>query len=272
MVSFNLEEAIQLRNLLQRFREAHHHEWSLVRQRWEDLKYNWQDVYCSDFEQDFQKIIHDQDDILENIERQLQRLERSILIAERMNPVLGNFNCFAPGIVNSQKKTAESATQNVSVPSKTAKRSSSKGQSTDLPFGKGDSTKLGENLVKKGVPRPKSSQAHHIIPSAIANRSELMLRLNAFPGVMIDINCAENGIFLPTTCLGYDLLPTHRGSHPRYSNYAADILQLKWEELESYKMQDEKVAVMSAIEDAIKDLKKLIKTQGEFLRFSINDC
>jgi GNAT superfamily N-acetyltransferase len=119
MVSFNLEEAIQLRNLLQRFREVHHHEWSLVRQRWEDLKYNWQDVHCSDFEQDFQKIIHDQDDILENIERQLQRLERSILIIERMNTELSICGS-SYGITGSQQLREQFLASNIAPPSQSA--------------------------------------------------------------------------------------------------------------------------------------------------------
>jgi ribosomal protein S18 acetylase RimI-like enzyme len=125
MTSFNLEEAIQLRNLLHRFRETHQYEWSVVIQQWENLKYSWQDVHYYDFEQDFQKLIHDQDNILKDIEQQLQLLEQSILIVERMNTTLTICGLSSMGIKDSQQPQRQSLKSNVVPPSQTAASSTS---------------------------------------------------------------------------------------------------------------------------------------------------
>ena len=133
----------------------------------------------------------------------------------------------------------------------------------------GDSQKLKNNLIAKGIPFREGYQAHHIIPSSVADKSELML--NAAEKAGFDINCAENGIFLPDNVLGDELLPSHRGNHPRYSNIAKDILKLKWDELKRYGVQDDKVALLSAIKSTIKYLRKVIEIQGKQLSFKVND-
>ena len=133
----------------------------------------------------------------------------------------------------------------------------------------GKSQKLKANLIAKGVSCGERYQAHHIIPSSVADKSDLML--NAIEKADYDIDCAKNGIFLPDNVLGDELLPSHRGSHPRYSNYAEDILKLKWEELEKFGLQDDKVALLSAIDSTIKDLKQIIAKQGQELHFRVND-
>lgn len=147
------------------------------------------------------------------------------------------------------------------------------GQVTDqqsLRLVEGDSTKLTDNLISAGISKPgRGYQAHHIIPSAVANKSELMLNAIVIAG--FDIDCAENGIFLPPNIFNDDLLPPHRGNHPRYSNYAEDVLKHKWEELKDSSSQTNKVALMSAVSDTITHLKTIIKTQGEFLHRTIND-
>lgn len=133
----------------------------------------------------------------------------------------------------------------------------------------GKSQKLKDNLIAKGVPFRKGYQAHHIIPSSVADKSDLML--NAIEKASYDIDCAKNGIFLPDNVLGDELLPSHRGSHPRYSNYSEDILKHKWEELKEFSLQDDKVALLSAIDSTIKELKQIIAKQGQELRFTVND-
>lgn len=133
----------------------------------------------------------------------------------------------------------------------------------------GNSTTLKKNLIAKGIPYSEGYQAHHIIPSAVADKSDLVL--NAVEKANFDIDCADNGIFLPPNILGEDLLPAHRGSHPRYSNYVQDVLSHKWQELEEYKLQNDKVALRSAIADTINHLKEVIRTQGSFLSPNVND-
>jgi hypothetical protein len=133
----------------------------------------------------------------------------------------------------------------------------------------GDSQKLKDNLIAKGEPFRDGYQAHHIIPSSVADKSDLML--NAVEKAGFDIDCAENGIFLPDNILGDELLPSHRGNHPRYSNIAEDILKHKWDELKKYGVQDDKVALLSAINDTVKYLREVIETQGRQLRFKVND-
>ncbi len=133
----------------------------------------------------------------------------------------------------------------------------------------GNSATLKKNLIAKGIPYLEGYQAHHIIPSAVADKSDLIL--NAIEKANFDIDCADNGIFLPPNVLGEDLLPAHRGSHPRYSNYVQDILSHKWQELEKYKLQNDKVALRSAITDTINHLKEVIRTQGSFLSPNVND-
>jgi exonuclease VII small subunit len=104
MTSFNLEDAIQLRNRLERCRETYRHEWESVRQRWQDLQYTWRDSQYRNFEPDFQRLVHTHDDVLEDLERQLQSLERAISIANRLNETLNNCN-------NSLRKTPSSQQQ-----------------------------------------------------------------------------------------------------------------------------------------------------------------
>ena len=138
-----------------------------------------------------------------------------------------------------------------------------------LPLIEGESRNLKDNLIAKGKPFRDGYQAHHIIPSSVADKSDLML--NAVEKAGFDIDCAENGIFLPDNILGDELLPSHRGSHPRYSNIAEDILKHKWDELKKYGLQDDKVALFSAIDDTVKYLREVIETQGRQLRFKVND-
>jgi hypothetical protein len=133
----------------------------------------------------------------------------------------------------------------------------------------GDSRKLTKNLIAKGIPQPLNYQAHHIIPSSVADKSELML--NAIEKAGFDIDCADNGIFLPPDVLGDDLLPAHRGNHPRYSNFAKAILEQKLDELKKSNLQNDGTALISAIGDTISYLRQVIVTQGEQLRPTVND-
>jgi hypothetical protein len=133
----------------------------------------------------------------------------------------------------------------------------------------GNSKTLKKNLIAKGIPYSEGYQAHHIIPSAVADKSELVL--NAIEKANFDIDCADNGIFLPPNMLGDDLLPAHKGSHPKYSNYAQDVLNHKWQELKKYELQNDNVALISAITDTINHLKEVIRTQGSFLSPNVND-
>jgi hypothetical protein len=119
MTSFTLEDAIQLRNRLERCRETYRYEWESVRQRWQDLQYTWRDSQYHNFEPDFQRLIQTHDDVLEDLERQLQQLEQSIAVTERMNEKLihlsvNSFSTPSNSIPSSfpQKQTAE----NVSSP------------------------------------------------------------------------------------------------------------------------------------------------------------
>jgi len=131
------------------------------------------------------------------------------------------------------------------------------------------SKKLKDNLIAKGERFRDGYQGHHVIPPSVADKSDLML--NAVEKAGFDIDCAENGIFLPDNILGDELLPSHRGNHPRYSNIAEDILKHKWDELKKYGVQDDKLALLSAINDTVKYLREVIETQGRQLRFKVND-
>jgi hypothetical protein len=128
---------------------------------------------------------------------------------------------------------------------------------------------LKKNLIDKGVPYKEGYQAHHIIPVAVANNSDLVL--NAIEKAGFDIDCAENGIFLPPNVLGEDLLPAHRGSHPKYSDFVQDILSHEWQELKKYQLQNDEAELMRVITGLIKYLKELIEEQGRFLTSNIND-
>jgi hypothetical protein len=129
----------------------------------------------------------------------------------------------------------------------------------------GQSQKLKKNLIAKGIQYKEGYQAHHIIPSSVADKSELML--NAIEKAGFDIDCGDNGIFLPKNISDYELLPSHRGSHPNYSNYAEDVLKHKWDELKQSGLQNDKIALISSVNDTIKHLKEVI----EQMRSTIND-
>jgi hypothetical protein len=129
----------------------------------------------------------------------------------------------------------------------------------------GQSQKLKKNLIAKGIHYTEGYQAHHIIPSSVADKSELML--NAIEKAGFDIDCGDNGIFLPKNISDYELLPSHRGSHPNYSNYAEDVLKHKWDELKQSGLQNDKIALISSVNDTIKHLKEVI----EQMRSTIND-
>jgi hypothetical protein len=92
MTSFNIEDAIQLRNRLERCRETYRHEWESVRQRWQDLQYTWRDSQYRNFEPDFQRLIQTHDDVLDDLERQLQSLERAISVTNCLNEKLQDLN------------------------------------------------------------------------------------------------------------------------------------------------------------------------------------
>jgi hypothetical protein len=129
----------------------------------------------------------------------------------------------------------------------------------------GKSQKLKKNLVANGAEYIEGYQAHHIIPSSVADKSELML--NAIEKAGFDIDCADNGIFLPKDISDYELLPSHKGSHPNYSNYAEDVLNHKWDELKQSGLQNDNIALISGVNDTIKHLKEVI----EQMRSRIND-
>jgi A nuclease family of the HNH/ENDO VII superfamily with conserved AHH len=133
----------------------------------------------------------------------------------------------------------------------------------------GKSQKLKENLIAKGIPYTNGYQAHHIIPSNVADKSDLML--NVIEKAGFDIDCAENGFFLPANFIEGEPLPSHRGSHPRYSNYAEDVLKHEWDKLRESGLQDDKIALLNAIHDVINHLKDVIKTQGKQMQFTVND-
>jgi hypothetical protein len=126
---------------------------------------------------------------------------------------------------------------------------------------KGNSAKLKKNLIDKGVPYKEGYQAHHIIPSAVANNSDLVL--NAIEKAGFDIDCAENGIFLPPNVLGEDLLPAHRGSHPKYSDFVQDILSQEWQDLKKSQLQNDEAELMRAIAQTIEYLRGAIAHHAE---------
>ena len=77
------------------------------------------------------------------------------------------------------------------------------------------STRLGSNLEKVGIPKPKGDvDAHHIVswnePDALGSR-------NILQNAGIDINEAANGVFLPSNIskasLYPDLGPNHKAIH-----------------------------------------------------------
>ncbi|MEH2443837.1 AHH domain-containing protein [Nostoc sp.] len=118
----------------------------------------------------------------------------------------------------------------------------------------GDSTKLGKNLIFENSVIPGTSfkypgsrgdyQAHHLIPSAVANDSELML--NAVQYAKFDIDSAINGVFLPAgeskaievfEKTGVSL-PIHLGSHADYSNRISQELRKEWDLIPVGKKED----------------------------------
>lgn len=107
MTSFNLEDAIQLRNRLEQCRETYRHEWEFVRQRWQDLQYTWRDSQYRNFELDFQRLIHSHDDVLDDLERQLQSLDRAIDVTDRMKDNLTHLD--SNSAITFSKSTAPSS-------------------------------------------------------------------------------------------------------------------------------------------------------------------
>jgi GNAT superfamily N-acetyltransferase len=127
MTSFNLEDAIQLRNRLERCRETYHHEWESVRQRWQDLQYRWCDSLCHNFEPGFQRLVHNHDDVLNDLERQLKQLTQAILIIEQMNSNLSFCNSSATRITvfqNTKEQSRPSTKVPLSQPSNTTNSTS----------------------------------------------------------------------------------------------------------------------------------------------------
>lgn len=82
------------------------------------------------------------------------------------------------------------------------------------------STLLGKNMVKKsGIPKPPNTAAHHIVPENDKEAQDARDIMNKYG---IDINGADNGVFLPTKNNGgVDPGITHNGRHPK--DYAIEI-------------------------------------------------
>lgn len=73
---------------------------------------------------------------------------------------------------------------------------------------------LGKNMVKKsGIPKPPNTAAHHIVPENDKEAQDARDIMNKYG---IDINGADNGVFLPTKNNGgIDPGITHNGRHPK---------------------------------------------------------
>lgn len=135
----------------------------------------------------------------------------------------------------------------------------------------GDSGKLGKNLNFETVFIPNTSinypgvkgdyQAHHIIPSEIANQSEFII--NAAQFGKFDIDSSINGIFLPASeSKALNLyektgvaLPIHLGSHPKYSSKISDILAKEWKELSRLGKTEDPDALMSSVKRITEEAK-----------------
>ena len=78
--------------------------------------------------------------------------------------------------------------------------------------------------LSPGFRAPGQCAAHHLIPVAEAQQSELM---KAAARAGYNVNRPQNGMYLPTTEAAAVAmkLPLHRGSHQAYSDYVADKLQ-----------------------------------------------
>ncbi|EOP87508.1 hypothetical protein IGM_03700 [Bacillus cereus HuB4-4] len=85
----------------------------------------------------------------------------------------------------------------------------------------GSSTKLGQNLLESmGLPRSasrKGYQAQHIIPKNLRNHPVLKK-------IGMDMDHADNGIFLPIPAKDPSALSRHRGFHSVYNNVVKDQL------------------------------------------------
>ncbi|NER48585.1 MAG: DUF4114 domain-containing protein [Symploca sp. SIO1A3] len=138
----------------------------------------------------------------------------------------------------------------------------------------GNSTKLRANLGKtptevkipgRDVAYPPGNyQAHHVIPTASAKKSELMKAAAEKAGY--DIDSAINGIYLPNSKLQADIvksktgldLPVHLGSHPTYNKLVDDILREHWEGLVHKNKTNDPQALVDTINQATEILKGLI--------------
>ncbi len=78
----------------------------------------------------------------------------------------------------------------------------------------GCSTKLGKNMEADGVVRPDKTAAHHIVPGADKNGMTDAQKILKKHG--IDIDSADNGVFLPTHKNTDMSVPgiKHSGKHP----------------------------------------------------------
>ncbi|MBI0275730.1 AHH domain-containing protein [Hafnia alvei] len=83
------------------------------------------------------------------------------------------------------------------------------------------SCKLAEAMEEAGISRPANSQAHHIVPETAQSAGPARDILNKHG---IDINGADNGVFLPNRHNTDDLLGIeHNGRHP--NEHISDILR-----------------------------------------------
>jgi len=90
-------------------------------------------------------------------------------------------------------------------------------------FVKQNSVILGENLAKKGVVRQAETAAHHIVAATEKAAAPARRILTKFG---IDINAAENGIFLPNSYKSTAEGTIHIGSHGReYYDYVNRVLR-----------------------------------------------
>ncbi|MFG3819483.1 S8 family serine peptidase [Limnothrix redekei] len=135
----------------------------------------------------------------------------------------------------------------------------------------GNSTTLGRNLKFDEALIPGTSikypglrgdyQAHHLIPSAVADDSDLML--NAVQYAKFDIDAAVNGIFLPNEDwkaveilnLTGQSLPIHLGSHPVYSARITEDLNTKWDRLKAMGKTTDPAFLNAAVLEVIESAK-----------------
>jgi hypothetical protein len=105
MIQFNSDHAIQLRNSIASFQTIYREEWLDLIQDLQNLQQVWNDTHRFDFDQDFQNLASIHYQIEQELQKQVQEVDRTIEVIGKMKESLPNLDTSISEGMNSRTQT-----------------------------------------------------------------------------------------------------------------------------------------------------------------------